>query len=69
MDIIQERLEREFDLRCDDGPERRFRVVRTNGEEFVIENASKKPPSTEIDRIEEPYIEADILCQRNTRAP
>jgi len=63
MEIIQERLEREFDLTLvTTVPNVAYRVVRTNGEEFVIENASKMPPSTEIDRIEEPYIEADILC-------
>jgi GTP-binding protein LepA len=63
MEIIQERLEREFDLTLvTTVPNVAYRVRRTDGEELTIENASKVPPAGEIERIEEPYIEADILC-------
>ena len=63
MEIVQERLEREFDLTLvTTVPNVAYHVKRTDGEEIVIENASQMPPSTEIGVIEEPYIEADILC-------
>ena len=63
MEIIQERLEREFNLTLvTTVPNVAYRIRRTNGQELHIENASKMPPQVEIDVIEEPYIEADILC-------
>jgi len=63
MEIIQERLEREFDLTLvTTMPNVAYHVKKTDGQEFMIENASKMPPQVEIDVIEEPYIEADILC-------
>jgi GTP-binding protein LepA len=37
-------------------------VVKTSGQELTIENASRMPPPVETEVIEEPYIEADILC-------
>ncbi|MBI5093280.1 MAG: elongation factor 4 [Candidatus Hydrogenedentes bacterium] len=63
MEIVQERLEREFDLTLvTTVPNVAYHLVRMSGESFSIENASKMPPPGEIDRIEEPYIEADIMC-------
>ncbi len=63
MEIVQERLEREFNLTLvTTVPNVAYHVIRTNGQEATIENASKMPPSVEIETIEEPYIEADILC-------
>jgi len=63
MEIIQERLEREFNLTLvTTVPNVAYHIVRTSGEEATIENASKMPPAGEIDVIEEPYIEADIMC-------
>lgn len=63
MEIIQERLEREFDLTLvTTVPNVAYHIRRTDGEEMTIENASKMPPQVEIEVIEEPYIEADILC-------
>ncbi len=63
MEIIQERLEREFDLTLViTMPNVAYRVVKTNGETMIIEKASQMPPSNEIQVCEEPYIEADILC-------
>jgi GTP-binding protein LepA len=63
MEIIQERLEREFNLTLvTTVPNVAYHVRRTNGQDVVIENASKMPPQGEIEVIEEPYIEADILC-------
>ncbi|HEX71890.1 MAG TPA: elongation factor 4, partial [Candidatus Hydrogenedentes bacterium] len=63
MEIIQERLEREFDLTLViTMPNVAYRVVKTNGEAMIIEKASQMPLSNEIEVCEEPYIEADILC-------
>jgi GTP-binding protein LepA len=62
MEIIQERLEREFDLTLvTTVPNVAYTVYMTNGEVLNIENASKMPPPGHIDRIEEPYIEAEII--------
>jgi GTP-binding protein LepA len=62
MEIIQERLEREFDLTLvTTVPNVSYKINLTNGESFTIENASKMPPVGEIASIEEPYIEADIM--------
>ena len=63
MEIVQERLEREFGLTLvTTMPNVAYEVTRTNGESLVIEKASQLPPPGEIEKIEEPYIEADILC-------
>jgi len=63
MEIIQERLEREFNLTLvSTVPNVAYHIIKTSGEDFIIENASKMPPPGEIEVIEEPYIEADILC-------
>ena len=63
MEIIQERLEREFDLTIvATMPNVAYRVTKSNGDIIVIEKASQMPDQAEIDQVEEPYIEADILC-------
>lgn len=63
MEIVQERLEREFDLTLvTTMPNVSYLVRLSNGSTLEIENASKMPPRAEIDIIEEPYIEADIMC-------
>jgi len=63
MEIVQERLEREFNLTLvTTVPNVAYRITKTGGQELTIENASKMPPSNEIETIYEPYIEADILC-------
>jgi len=62
MEIIQERLEREFDLTLvTTMPNVAYRVTKTDGTQFVIQNASQMPPAVEIETVEEPYIEADIM--------
>ena len=64
MEIIQERLEREFNLTLvTTVPNVAYRITEDQRRGTVtIENASKMPSPGEIDVIEEPYIEADILC-------
>ncbi len=60
-EIIQERLEREYDLQLvTTAPTVRYRVVRTDGETIEIETPAALPPTTEVNRIEEPLILATI---------
>ncbi|OFV87642.1 MAG: elongation factor 4 [Acidobacteria bacterium RBG_16_68_9] len=61
MDIVRERLEREFGLTliCT-APTVAYRVITTRGEELIIDSPAKLPPVGEIERIEEPYILAAI---------
>ncbi len=63
MEIIQERLEREFDLTlvCT-MPNVAYRITRMDGTVTILEKASQMPPAGEIQLCEEPYIEADIMC-------
>ncbi len=61
MEIIQERLEREYNLDLVfTAPSVNYRVTKTNGDVIFIENPAKLPSVQEIDMIEEPYIEANI---------
>jgi GTP-binding protein LepA len=61
-EIIQERLEREYDLSIvTTAPSVRYRVTTTAGEVFEIESPAGLPPPQHIKKIEEPYIEAIIL--------
>ncbi len=63
MEIVQERLEREFGLTLvTTMPNVAYEVTKTDGTKLTIEKASQLPDPGEIECIEEPYIEADILC-------
>jgi GTP-binding protein LepA len=62
MEIIQERLEREFDLDLiSTVPNVEYRVCLTSDEVLLLENPSALPDRTKIDRIEEPYVRSRIL--------
>jgi GTP-binding protein LepA len=62
MEIIQERLEREFDLDLiTTAPGVRYRVTTTDGAVAEIDSPSKMPDTGRITKIEEPFIEATIL--------
>jgi GTP-binding protein LepA len=62
MEIIQERLEREFNLELiTTAPSVRYRITKTNGEVIEVDNPSKWPATVEIEKIEEPIITAMIL--------
>jgi GTP-binding protein LepA len=70
MEIIQERLEREFNLTLvTTAPNVAYHIYRTDGQDYIIENASKMPVSTEIEVIQEPYIEADIMVPTEFLSP
>jgi GTP-binding protein LepA len=62
MEIVRERLEREFNLSLiATAPSVEYRVVTTAGNELVIDNPSELPTATEIDELHEPYLRATIL--------
>ncbi|PYQ31174.1 MAG: elongation factor 4 [Acidobacteria bacterium] len=62
MEIIQERLEREFNLELlTTAPGVRYRVLKTDGEWIEIENPQKLPDPAYIAKIEEPFFEVTML--------
>ena len=62
MDVIQERIEREFDLDIiTTAPSVSYKVYKTNGEMLIVENPTHLPPVTEIAYMEEPVISASIF--------
>ncbi len=62
MEIIQERLEREFDLNLvTTAPSVSYHVMTVKGELLVVENPTNLPPPTSIDYMEEPIAEATIM--------
>ena len=62
MEIIQERLEREYDLDLiTTAPTVIYQVVTTKGETIQVDNPSNLPPVNEIEEIHEPMVEANIL--------
>jgi GTP-binding protein LepA len=62
LDIVQERLAREYDLSLLlTAPSVQYNVTTTNGETTTVENPSEYPDSGSIERVEEPFIKASIL--------
>jgi GTP-binding protein LepA len=62
MEIIRQRLEREFDLSLlTTAPGARYRVTKTQGQVVEVDNPSKLPPAGEILQIEEPILQVLIL--------
>jgi len=62
MEIVQERLEREYDLDLViTAPSVVYRVTTNKGEELYIDNPSKLPPPNEREKIEEPYVQVDMI--------
>lgn len=62
MEIVQERLEREFNQNMvTTVPNVRYQVIKTNGEELFIDNPSELPKLVEIEDLREPFIKAQIL--------
>ena len=61
MEIIQERLEREFDLDLiTTAPSVIFKVYKTDGSEVDVDNPSNLPPISVIEHMEEPFVKASI---------
>ncbi|RCW58268.1 translation elongation factor 4 [Halanaerobium sp. ST460_2HS_T2] len=78
MEVIQERLEREYDLDLViTAPSVEYQIIKKNGEQLRIENPAAFPEQSEIDKIKEPFVTAEIhlpeeyvgqameLCQDN----
>ena len=62
MEIIRERLEREFDLALiATAPSVEYRVHRASGDDLIIDNPSDMPNMSEVEYIEEPYLTITIL--------
>ncbi len=63
MEIIQERLEREFDLNIiTTAPSVIYKITKTDGTVMEIQNPSNLPPMTEISKMEEPIVNATIMA-------
>ncbi len=64
LEIVQERLEREFEIDLvTTAPGVRYRVLTTSGEWIEVDNPTKFPNPTVIDRIDEPVIEATVITR------
>ena len=62
MDIVQERLEREYDLSLlATAPSVSYRVVMTDGEEMMLDSPAKFPPSQRIEQVMEPWLTVSIV--------
>ncbi|MDA3020375.1 MAG: translation elongation factor 4 [Actinomycetota bacterium] len=66
MEIVKERLEREFGLSLiATAPSVEYRVMKTNGEVEVVDNPADLPPPQNIDYIEEPYFRVSIITPKD----
>ena len=70
MEIVQERLDREFDMEViTTVPNVSYMVYTRQGEALEVHNPGGLPDQTEIDHIEEPYIKASIITSANFIGP
>ena len=70
MEIVQERLDREFDMDViTTVPNVSFKCYKTDGEMIEVHNPSGLPEVTKIDHIEEPYILAQIISKNEFTGP
>ena len=70
MEIIQERIEREFSLDIiTTAPSVSYKVVKTDGTEIFVDNPSHLPPQSEIDHMEEPIVKVDIYSPPDYLGP
>ena len=66
MDIIKERLEREYNLDLVvTNPSTDYEVVMSNGEEIDIKSASSLPDQSKISSIREPWIKGEVVCPKD----
>ncbi len=70
MEVVQERLEREYNLSLiATAPSVVYKVTLTDGSEVYIDNPSMMPDNTRIDFIEEPYVKASIMVPSDNIGP
>jgi GTP-binding protein LepA len=70
MEIVQERLEREFGLSLVTTPPNvRYRVILRDGTKLEVDTPAKMPPAGEINEILEPYVKAEIITPKDYIGP
>ncbi|WP_293298202.1 translation elongation factor 4 [Pedobacter sp. UBA4863] len=70
MEIIQERLEREFDMTViTTVPNVSYKAYTTKSDEIVVNNPSDLPDPSKLDRVEEPFIKANIITKAEFVGP
>ncbi|WP_196593257.1 translation elongation factor 4 [Pectinatus sottacetonis] len=70
MDVIQERLEREYKLKLiTTAPSVIYHIYKTNGQMLKVSNPSELPPTTEIEHMEEPFVKATIIVPNDYVGP
>lgn len=70
MDVVQERLEREYKMKLiTTAPSVIYHVHCTDGTMLKVDNPSKLPPATNIDSIEEPYVKATVIVPNDYVGP
>ena len=70
MEIIQERIEREFGMDIiTTAPSVSYKVIKTDGTELFVDNPSHLPPQSEIDHMEEPIVKVDIYSPPDYLGP
>ncbi|WP_418236005.1 translation elongation factor 4 [Companilactobacillus allii] len=70
MDVVQERLEREFNLDLIiTSPSVDYKVTTTSGENIVVDNPSELPDASEIKEVREPYVRAEIMVPEDYVGP
>jgi len=70
MEIVQERLEREFDMTVvTTVPSVRYHAYTTKGERHMVSAPSEMPASNELDHVEEPFIAASIITKSDFVGP
>lgn len=66
MEIVRERLEREYDLNLiATAPSVEYRVLRTDGEEIAIDNPADLPDPSKINKVLEPYLKVNVITPSN----
>src|SRR6202022_3043892 len=64
MEIIQERLEREFKITVNTTvPNDSYKAYTSKGEELIVNNPSELPDVNKLDHVKEPYIRASIISK------
>ena len=70
MEIIQERIEREFNLDIiTTAPSVSYLVHKTDGEEFFVDNPTHLPPPSDIEYMEEPIVKAEVFTPPDYMGP
>jgi len=70
MDIIKERLEREYNLELVvTNPSTDYHIVLNTGEDLDIKSASELPDSAQISEIKEPWIKGEVVCPKDYVGP